>query len=197
MKQLTLLFLFGATFGCVLVVMGSPSTGQEDQKSKLQAGPPTYSHVNFPIEQTINYSKRKIGQPGCYCGYDDRNHRSMSVSPTSVPHVKVGQPITLRYDASEVCLGQTIANLQNVNSPDPRAPDNPNLNLGTADWQVGSPQSLPREWGEITFPGYTQSGTYTVTINIRVLCKDKKGNAGCTTGSNGCGSQVSVPINVE
>jgi hypothetical protein len=73
-----------------------------------------------------------------------------------------------------------IAHLQNVNSPDPRALDNPALNLGAADWQVGDLQSLLSKWGEITYPGYTESGDYTITINIRVLCKDTPGNAGCT-----------------
>jgi len=159
---------------------------------------PTYSHANFPIEQTTNYQKRPThGELGCACGYDASLQQHMSVTPTGIFDAKIGQPITLRYDASEICLGQTIANSQNVASPDPKAADNPALNLGTADWEVGDFQSLPREWGEITLPdGYSQSGSYTVTIKIAVLCKDKAGNAGCESGFRGCSTTVRVPIKV-
>jgi hypothetical protein len=121
----------------------------------------------------------------------------MTATPTSVPDAAVNQPVTLRYDASQICLGQMIANQDLVDSPDPNAPDNPNLNLGTADWGVGDIQTLPREWGDITF-SYPQSGTYLVTINLTVKCRDKPGNNSCpSTGYQGCSSQVTVPITVH
>jgi hypothetical protein len=168
------------------------------KKAKAKGGVPSYTHVGFPIEQTANYQARpdRAHQTqGCACGYTTRNH--MTVTPTSIPDAKVGQDVTLRYDASEICQGQTITNLQNVNSPDPRNPDDPSLNLGTADWQIGDLQSLPREWGIITLPGgYAQSGTYTVTIGFTVHCTDKP-SAVCLTGSNGCSTKVSVPVVVN
>ena len=212
MKAAVVLFLVGALSLRLIVSAGISQKNQEPSSTvwvvdrethKLKeipakAGLPTYSHADFPIEQTTNYQKRPTrGEPGCACGYHASLQQHMSVSPISILDAKVGQPITLRYDASEICLGQTIANSQNVSSPDPKTPENPALNLGTADWQVGDLQSLPREWGEITHPGYTQPGSYTVTIKIAVLCKDQAGNAGCESGFRACSTTVSIPVNVQ
>lgn len=169
------------------------------QLKKVQAGPgvPTYDHINFPIEQTTNYQKRPTPaqqQHGCDCGYDPQFlPHSMIASPSSIPNATVGQDVTLNYDASEICKGQMIDNTNDVHSPDPRRPDNPALNLGTADWQVGNLQSLPREWGRIILPGgYTQSGTYNITIHFQVHCSDSFRSC-----RKACSTQVSVPITVH
>jgi hypothetical protein len=184
--------------------MINPATHKLVAAAQTQGPVGTYSHANFPIEQTTNYllSLRTPRNPGCTCGYSDNvpaeYAKKMTVAPLSVPNAVVNQPVTLRYDASQICLGQTIANQNGVNSPDPRAPDNPNLNLGTATWAEGIyNQSLPREWGEITF-SYPQSGNYLATINITVECKDKPGNKGCpSTGYRGCSAEVTVPVTVH
>lgn len=149
---------------------------RETQKLKrvpAGRGVPTYTHVGFPIEQTTNYAKRPThGTPGCDCGYDPILRQHMIATPTSIS-TTVGTDVTLRYDASEICQGQGFKNAQGAISPDPRAPDNPNFNIGTADWQVGDIQSLPREWGIITLPGgYTQAGTYTITLKVTATCFD-------------------------
>lgn len=213
MKPAIVFFLVGALSLCLIVSAAVSQKTQEPSSTvwvvdrethklkevSAKASLPNYSHANFPIEQTTSYQKRRThGEPGCACGYDASLQQHMSVTPTSILDAKVDQPITLRYDASEICLGQTIANPQNVTSPDPGAADNPALNLGTGDWQIGDLQSLPREWGEITLPsGYTQPGGYNVTIKIAVLCKDATGNAGCESGFRACSTTVSVPINVR
>jgi hypothetical protein len=213
MKPAAVLFPVSTLTLCLIVSAGVSQKTQEPttvwvvdrethalKEVPAKTGLPTYSRANYPIEQTTNYQKRPAhGEPGCACGYRASLQQHMSITPTSILDARVGQPITLRYDASEICLGQTIANTQNVTSPDPMAADNPGLNLGTADWQVGDLQSLPREWGEITLPGgYTQPGSYIVTIKIAVLCKDKAGSPGCESGFRGCSTTVSVvPINVQ
>jgi hypothetical protein len=136
-------------------------------------GVPTYTHVGFPIEQTTNYAKRPTaGTPGCDCGYNPDFRTHMIATPTNIS-TTVGTDVTLRYDASEICQGQGFKNGQGVISPDPRAADNPSLNIGTADWQVGDIESLPREWGIITLPGgYPQAGTYTTTLTVTATCFD-------------------------
>jgi hypothetical protein len=168
------------------------------KKVRAGRGVPTYTHAGFPIEQTTNYKERGDTQgSGCYCGYDPRLTipPNVVVTPTSIPDAKVGQDITIRYDGSNICRGKTIQNLVGVNSPDPRLPDNPALNLGTADWQAGDLQSLPREWGIITLPGgYSQSGTYTITVSLSVYCVD--------TGSDNCKqacstTSVAIPVTVQ
>jgi hypothetical protein len=156
-------------------------------------GVPTYTHVGFPIEQSTNYAKHPDhGVPGCDPGYDPTLRQRMIVTPTSIP-TTVGRDVTLRYDASEICQGQGFKNAQGVVSPDPRKPDEPSFNIGTADWQVGDKQSLPREWGIITLPGgYTQAGTYTITITVTATCFD--------TGKpceHTCSTTVSVPVTVN
>jgi hypothetical protein len=156
-------------------------------------GVPTYTHVGFPIEQTTNYAKHPDhGVPGCGPGYDPTLRQHMIATPTSIT-TTVGTDVTLRYDASEICQGQGFKNAQGVLSPDPRAPDNPNFNIGTADWQVGEIQSLPREWGIITLPGgYAQAGTYTITIKVMATCVDAGKPCEHTWGTT-----VSVPVTVN
>jgi hypothetical protein len=167
--------------------------------SLAQSPVPAYSHANFPIDQTIN-GLHPIIISGCACAMQDSQPglAKMVVSPTSVPQAKVNQLITIRYDASRICNSMTIANMNGLNSPDPRAPDNPTLDLGTADWQVGDTQSLPREWGDITLPGYTQSGTYTLTIKMHLRCSAPPNQNGCPkTGYNSCVATAAVPITVK
>jgi hypothetical protein len=174
------------------------------QLKKVPAGRgiPTYSHG--PIEDTLNYKRcpdgkgcqGEGGRGGCSCAFDSaafHSGKEMTVSPTNIV-TTVGQDVTVNYDASLICYGQTIDNMDNVDSPDPRAPDKPTLNLGSVDWQVLQSQSLPREWGTITLPGgYTQAGSYTINFQFTVKCVDR-GPANC---SNSCSTHASIPVTVH
>jgi hypothetical protein len=166
-----------------------------------QSPVPTYSHANFPYSKTLMGISGKQ-TAGCACALGDApGAKKMWVSPTSVPNAKVNMPITIGYDASLICNKQGITNVNGVKEPWGDQPDIPNLDLASADWQVGDVQSLPREWGEITLPGYTQTGTYTLTIKTHLRCVDvpnQSAGTGCNKyGYNECVTTATIPITVK
>src|ERR1700675_2168721 len=106
-----------------------------------------FSYQPFDPSQDIQNTIVKKQVPGCACAYTVMypQLKDIQVSPTSV-QTTVGQSVQIRYDASGVCMGQTVRNSNGQTS----AP------YGTARWEVGAMQDLPDTYGIISFTGYNQ-----------------------------------------
>jgi hypothetical protein len=157
----------------------------------LFAQNPTYAP--FPGREDVqNVYWHQV--PGCGCGIYP-NHavpqlRAMQVSPTVIK-TKTGQAVTVRYDASAICNGQTVRDTNgnvvgHANGP-----------LGSADWQVGTVQALPDTFGIISLPGgYTQASQYSISIKVTVQCYDT--GAKCTAPGhyNTCSASATIPVTV-
>ena len=102
---------------------------------------------------------------------------------------KIGKPITIRYDASGICNGQTIRDSNGKSLPR-------RGRLGTVEWQVGTIQDLPDTYGKVTFRGYAQASAYTVRISINVQCYSL--GAKCTSKGNynPCAVNAEIPVTV-
>lgn len=151
----------------------------------------------FPYAETIQGSppENTLRHPGCSCGLDSNpRHNSVTFSPLTLT-AKVGQPVTVRYDASMICRKQTIRDLNGtVHAPVDQVG---NLKLGSAQWELGAVQDLPLEYGIITYPGYAQVGNGEIKLEVNVQCADKPGNSDCpASGYNTCQAFATIPIRV-
>jgi V8-like Glu-specific endopeptidase len=173
-----------------LVVTYSPSSKPTD----LELKPATYTI--YPYGQTLQggvFVKRQI--PGCSCGIGPHSFRpAMDVVP-SVIRTKVGDPVTINYDASMICQKQTIRDLSGrEHGPSTSVGE---LVLGHAQWDKDVVQDLPLEWGIITYPGYAKAGPHQISLDVRVECADRPGNNFCPdSGFNVCEALAVVPVEV-
>jgi hypothetical protein len=118
----------------------------------------------------------------------------MDVVP-SVIRTKVGDPVTINYDASMICQKQTIRDLSGrEHGPSTSVGE---LVLGHAQWDKDVVQDLPLEWGIITYPGYAKAGPHQISLDVRVECADRPGNNFCPdSGFNVCEALAVVPVEV-
>jgi hypothetical protein len=71
------------------------------------------------------------------------------------------------------------------------------VSIGSAEWEVGAIQSLPLEYGVITYPGYAQVGSGEIKLEVNVQCADKPGNNSCpASGYNTCQAFATIPIKI-
>jgi len=113
-----------------------------DKLSRAQT--PTWS--SFPGKETLQsqYGDREGNrQSGHACSLDGNpsrgaHFRSMLVSPTSVT-TEEGKPITIRYDASGLCMGQGYADVSTL----VLVGNGHVIKAGDADWAAGIIQTLP------------------------------------------------------
>jgi hypothetical protein len=158
----------------------------------------TTSWAPFPSSENIQ-NKFHLGQtPGCNCGIDagstDTHINKIYVEPTAIVTTS-GRPISIRYDASAVCRGQTIRDLNGIPITNPK-----HGRMGTIEWQPGTIQDLPDTFGVATFSGYTQPTTNQIALTIQVQCYDI--GALCTTANkynvcpNGRAKSVTIPVRV-
>lgn len=142
--------------------------------------PQTYQP--FPPEETL---QARFGdqRPGCACGIGKNHGRdshfdAMLVAPSSV-QTAPNTPISITYDASGICWGQSIRQVSGRH--------------GTVIWGPGTIQDLPDTFGIVTVPGYSQPTTQQIQIEVKVDCYDD-GSAHC---SNRCSASATVPVVVR
>ena len=125
--------------------------------------------------------RSKDQRPGCACG-----PLGAVVSPTSIT-AKAGTSVSLRFDTSRICYGQTVIDMAGKSL-------GPGGGIaGTMTWENGAVQDLPDTWGVATYvPGYAQAGAYSLQLTVNVQCTDS-GSKGCTRA---CSSTAKVPVTV-
>jgi hypothetical protein len=154
----------------------------------ILAQPATITYQPFPASQTL-----QSGQPqhsGCFCGIYagaiDPIRRAITVSPSNV-QTRVNQKVQIRYDASLICNGQSIADMNGVDSKKPNFGG-----VGTIQFESGAVMTLPNTYGIATFSGYTTAKTDSIHIIIKLQCYDT-GSANCIRP---CGAAIDIPVTV-
>jgi len=153
----------------------------------------TTTYKRFPGNEALQ-SARWHQIAGCGCGinpsYPEDFRKTITVSPTSVTTV-VGQPVQIRYDASTICNGQGVRDVNGVDVSKPNF-----AGVGTVTWEAGVIQNLPDAYGIVTFSGYAQPTTDSIKFNIQVQCYDT--GAKCTTPDHYmvCPTSTTIPVTV-
>jgi hypothetical protein len=84
----------------------------------------------------------------------DSHFDATLVAPTSV-QTAPNTPISIKYDASGICWGQSVRRV--------------NGRHGTVIWAPGTIQDLRDTYGIVTIPGYSQPTTQQVQIESRLI----------------------------
>lgn len=145
-----------------------------------------YSYAPFPAaesrQNTPPVSSRQV--PGCDCG-------TKTVAVPSSITTRVGTPVTLRYDASNICQGQTVRDLNGKEFGKGFA------SAGKVQWEIGAVQTLPDAYGVATYDkGYSQAGSSTATVTVSVQCYDVGAKCKSSTHYNVCTATGTVPVNI-
>ena len=121
----------------------------------------------IPFGQTRQQARGCQGKqcPGVKTAYECGTN-DIQFSPNPI-QARQGQPMTIRFDATTMCNGQTIENF-----------------VGTVKWETGGNSQLSDAYGFATYT-YTQAGQQQVGMQMNYHCKD-------VTGSTPCSSQVSM-----
>jgi hypothetical protein len=86
----------------------------------------------------------------------------LDVEISSNPAVgKVGEPLTLKYDGTPICNGQSVQEL-----------------ITEVKWDAGGPMRLDDAYGFAT-KTYQTAGGYEVSFEVRCRCFDPKGSSYC------------------
>ena len=150
----------------------------------------TITYNSFPASETIQSSQwHQI--TGCHCGIDktlpEPFRKTITVNPSQV-QTRVNQPVQIRYDASTICNGQGVLDVNGVDISKPNFGG-----VGTIQFEAGAIKTLPDAYGIVTFSGYTQAKNDTIHINIALQCYDTGGDAAhhCITS---CGASIDIPV---
>lgn len=157
--------------------------------------PPSAIYTIFDYDHdTVIGPHPEWQKSGCGCGLPYKGGMRFSPNPVLT---RVGQAVTVRYDASQICNKQTIKDLNRHE----HAPVNQigTLVLGHATWETGVVSDLPLEWGILTYSGYSQGGDYAIEMDIRLQCYDRT-NGGPRHDQeclNTCETTLTVPVHVD
>jgi len=156
-------------------------------KSKFTTAP-SATYTLFDYLETQMGLHPEPRHPGCACGLSGPYAlaKEMQFSPNPVK-TKVGQPVEVSYDASQICRKQTILDMNG--NQHPPVDQIGGLVLGTVQWEVGSVSQLPLEWGTLDYSGYQQASGQQITVDIKVQCYD----SGVPCKST-CESKLTVPV---
>jgi hypothetical protein len=157
----------------------------------------SYTFTPLDPHQSLMATEHVPQIPGCTChmgkGYAYNNDKLLEqifLNPTAV-QTGVNQSVQIRYDASAICGGQTVRDV------DGHAYGSANFEgVGTILWEPGQAQHLPEGFGLATFSGYSQPKTAQITVNIAVQCYDT--GAKCTVANhyNNCTLSSTIPLTV-
>jgi hypothetical protein len=154
----------------------------------------TTSYKPFPANETIQSSKWSQ-VPGCSCGIYEKAvedfRRTMAVSPTTLT-ATVGQPVQIRYDASAICNGQGVRDVNGVDVSKPNFGG-----VGTVTWEAGSIQTLPNSYGIVTYSGYLQPKTDTIKFDIKVQCYDTGAKCKEAGHYQVCPASATIPVTIK
>jgi hypothetical protein len=158
-----------------------------------QAIAQTSSFAPIPPDQTIQ-AKQWHQIAGCGCGIDKNSPESfrkqMTVSPLKVG-TTTGKQVQIRYDASTICNGQGIHDTNGVDISQGNF-----AGVGTLTWEPGVIQTLPSTAGIVTFTGYQQAKSDSISVNIKLQCFDS--GAKCTAPGHFtvCSANATIPVDV-
>jgi hypothetical protein len=157
----------------------------------------TYTFTKLDPTQSLMASEHVPQIPGCSChmgkGYaynGDKMLEQIFLNPTAV-QTPANQSVQIRYDASAICGGQTIRDVDGHEYASAGFEG-----VGTIEWEPGVVQHLPEGFGLVTLSGYSQPKSAQITVKIAVQCYDIGAKCTMPNKYTNCTLSSSIPLTV-